>query len=39
MNVFNVLGGNWNPTDKKFNSASSYRQDLLPTCKEYSNAC
>ena len=31
--VFNVLGGNWDPTDKKFSSVNSYRQDLLPTCK------
>ena len=33
MNVFNVLGGNWDPTDKKFSSVNSYRQDLFPTCK------
>jgi hypothetical protein len=33
INVLNVLGGNWDPTDKKFSSVNSYRQDLLPTCK------
>ncbi len=33
--VFNVLGGNWDPTDKKFSSVNSYRQDLLPTCKAF----
>ena len=32
---FNVLGGNWDPTDKKFSSVNSYRQDLLPTCKAF----
>jgi hypothetical protein len=35
INVFNVLGGNWDPTDKKFSSVTSYRQDLLPTCKAF----
>ncbi len=30
-----VLGGNWDPTDKKFSSVNSYRQDLLPTCKTF----
>ena len=35
INVFHVLGGNWDPTDKKFSSVSSYRQDLLPTCKAF----
>ncbi len=30
--VTDVLGGNWDPTDKKFGSVNS-RQDLLPTCK------
>ena len=25
INVFNVLGGNWDPTDKKFSSVNSYR--------------
>ena len=35
INVFNVLGGNWDPTDKKFSSVNSYRQDLLPTCKAF----
>ncbi len=35
INVFNVLGGNWDPTDKKFSSVHSYRQDLLPTCKAF----
>jgi len=34
-NVFNVLGDNWEPTDKKFSSVNSYRQDLLPTCKAF----
>ena len=33
--IFNVLGGNWDPTDKKFSSVNSYRQDLLPTCKAF----
>ncbi len=33
INIFNVLGGNWDPTDKKFSSLNSYRQHLLPTCK------
>ncbi len=33
--VFDVLGGNWDPTDNKFSSVSSYRQDLLPTCKAF----
>ena len=33
--VINVLGGNWDPTDKKFSSVNSYRQDLLPTCKAF----
>ncbi len=33
INQFNVLGGNWDPADKKFNSVNTYRQDLLPTCK------
>ncbi len=28
-------GGNWDPTDKKFSSVNSYRQDLLPTCKAF----
>ncbi len=23
INVFNVLGGNWDPTDKKFSSVNS----------------
>jgi len=32
INVSNVLGGNWDPTDKKFSSMNSYRQDLLHTC-------
>ncbi len=35
INVFNVLGGNWDPTDKKFSSVNSYRQNLLPTCKAF----
>jgi len=35
INIFNVLGGNWDPTDKKFSSVNSYRQDLLPTCKAF----
>ena len=40
INVFNVLGGNWGPTDKEFSSVNSYRQDLLPTCKAFSkNTC
>ena len=30
-----VLGGNWDPTDKNFSSVNSYRQDLLPTCKAF----
>ena len=33
--MFNVLGGNWDPTDKKLSSVNSYRQDLLPTCKAF----
>ena len=32
---FIVLGANWDPTDKKFSSVNSYRQDLLPTCKAF----
>jgi len=36
-NVFNVLGGNWDPTDKKFSSVNSSRQDLVPTCKAFPN--
>ena len=35
INVFNVLRGDCDPTDKKFSSVSSYRQDLLPTCKAF----
>ena len=35
INIFNVLGGSWDPTDKKFSSVNSYRQDLLPTCKAF----
>ncbi len=35
INIFNVLGGNWDPTDKKFSSVNSYRQDLHPTCKAF----
>ena len=35
INIFNVLGGNWDPTDKKFSSVNSYRQDYLPTCKAF----
>ncbi len=35
INIFNVQGGNWDPTDKKFSSVNSYRQDLLPTCKAF----
>ncbi len=35
INMFNVLGGNWDPTDKKLSSVNSYRQDLLPTCKAF----
>jgi len=35
INIYNVLGGNWDPTDKKFSSVNSYRQDLLPTCKAF----
>ncbi len=35
INVFNVLGGNWDPTDKKFSSVNLYRQNLLPTCKAF----
>ncbi len=35
INIFNFLGGNWDPTDKKFSSVNSYRQDLLPTCKAF----
>ena len=27
INIFYVLGGSWDPTDKKFSSVSSYRQD------------
>ncbi len=32
INVFNVLG---DPTDKKFSSVNSYKQDLLPACKAF----
>ena len=35
INVFNVLRGNWDPTDKQFSSVNSYRQDLLRTCKAF----
>ena len=35
INVFNVLGGKRDPTDKKFSSVILYRQDLLPTCKGF----
>ncbi len=35
INIFNVQGGNWDPTDKKFSSVNSYRQDLLPTRKAF----
>ena len=35
INVFTVLGGNWDPTDKKFSSVNSYRQDLFPACKAF----
>ena len=28
-------GGSWDPTDKKFSSMNSYRQNLLPTCKAF----
>ena len=35
INVSNVLGGNWDPTDKKFSSVNSYGQDLFPTCKAF----
>ena len=27
------LGGNWDPTDRKFSKVNAYRQELLPTCK------
>ena len=33
INMFNVMGGNWDLTHKKFNLVNSYRQDLLSTCK------
>ena len=33
--MFNDLGANWDPTDNKFNSVNSYRQDLLPTHKAF----
>ena len=29
INVFHVLGGNWDPTDKKFSSVNSCRQEML----------
>ena len=35
INIVNVLGGNWDPTDKKFSSVNSYKQNLLPTCKAF----
>ena len=35
INIFNVLGGNWDSRDKKFSSVNSYRQGLLPTCKAF----
>ena len=35
INMFKVLGGNWDPTDKKSSSVNSYTQDLLPTCKAF----
>ncbi len=30
-----VLGGNWDPIDKKFSSVNAYRQDVLPTRKAF----
>ena len=33
--VFNVLGGNWDQTDKKVSSVNAYKQNLLPTCKAF----
>ena len=35
INIFDVLGCNWDPTDKKFSSVNAYRQDLPPTCKAF----
>jgi hypothetical protein len=35
INIFNVLGGNWDPTDKKFSSVNSYSHNWLPTCKAF----
>ena len=32
---FNVLGGNWDPTDNEICSVNSYSQNLLPTCKPF----
>ena len=32
---FNVLGGNWDPPDKKFTLGNSCRQNLLPTCTAF----
>ncbi len=32
---FKVLGVNWDPTNKRFSSVNSYRQNLLPTCKAF----
>ena len=30
-----VLGGNWDPTDKRVSAVNSYRQNLLPTWKAF----
>ncbi len=35
INIFNVLGGNWDPTVKRFSSVNSHRQDLFSTCKAF----
>ena len=35
IKICNVLGANWDPTDKKFSSVNSFRQNLLPTCKAF----
>ena len=35
INIFNVLGRNWDPADKKFSSVNPFRQTLLPTRKAF----
>ena len=35
VDVFDVLGGNWDPTDKRFSTVNSCRQDYLPAYKAF----